>query len=152
MFKGARVQGGDYFDDVFRGNDKAGVFEGIGVDDYENVKETVDQDGLQVRMNCRVCNQAANVTLEWMELYIVGSNGQGLSLLVPTGWAYSPNNASLYPANIPCGKCRAPLCPQITPDEARSRVNDALGRGLIDQAQVRQWQAACAGYRQQQGG
>jgi len=151
VFRGQREQGVDYFDDVTGNNDKAGVFEGAGIDDYEGVKETVSPDGVKVRMNCRKCNQAHEVTLEWQELFVVGSNGPGRSLLTPTGWQYSQNNGTLYPTTVTCRKCREPLCPQVTPDEARSRVNDAVSRSLIPMGAVQQWNDQVTAWRSQAG-
>jgi len=150
MFKGARVQGGDYFDDKLT-EDAGGVFAGLGIDDYEGVKEQVSPDGLTIRMNCRACNKPREVTLDWKELTIVGSNGPGKSLVMPPGWDYSRNNAKLYPANIPCN-CGAALCPQITPDEAKQRVVDAVSQGLVQPAQVQAWVQQVDLYRQQGGG
>jgi hypothetical protein len=149
--KGARHEGGDYFDDIVERED-AGVFGGLGVEDYEGVKESIKDDGIQVRMNCRVCGKEHDVTLEWKELFIVGTNGPGVTLVAPPGWTYSDNNGKLYPANIPCSKCHSPLCPMVTPDEARQRVNDAVSRGVVQVGAVQQWSQQVNMYRQQQGG
>jgi hypothetical protein len=150
MHKGARVQGADYFDDIGQRED-AGVFGGLGVEDYEGIKESIDTDGLVIRMNCRRCNKSHDVTLEWQELFIVGSNGPGLAPMWPPGWAYSENNAKLYPTNIPCSKCQELLCPMVTPDEARERVNDAVARGMIPMQALAAWKHQVAMYRGQRG-
>jgi hypothetical protein len=151
MHKGARVNGGDYFDDIAQRED-AGVFGGLGVEDYEGIKESISPDGLVIRMNCRVCGKQHDVTLEWEELFVVGSNGPGLSPMMPPGWTYSENNAKLYPTNIPCSKCGDKLCPQVTPDEARERVNDAVQRSMIPQQALAGWRHQVAMYRGRQGG
>ena len=149
MFKGSRDAGVDYFDDVLT-KDAGGVFEGLGIDDYESVKESVNTDGLKISMNCRTCNKPREVTLDWQELFLVGSNGPGLALLKPTGWEYSQNNGKLYPATVQCS-CGGPLCPQITPDEARERVNQAVQQGLVSRQSLQQWGNQVALYRQQHG-
>jgi len=151
MWNGSRHEGADYFDDVLSKED-AGVFQGGGVEDYEGIKEKMSPDGLVVTMNCRVCGKQHEVTLEWKELFICASNNPGMSLLKPQGWEYSPNNAKLYPAAVPCSKCGAALCPQITPDEARSRVNDAIQRGLVDMATAQVWKQQIDQIRAQRGG
>jgi hypothetical protein len=151
MFKGSRIHGGDYFDDIASRED-AGVFSGLGVEDYEGIGEQMSDDGLVIRMNCRGCGKQHDVTLEWMELYICGTNMPGASLLKPRGWEYSQNNAKLYPNNIPCSKCSDKLCPQITPDEARQRVNDAVQRGLVPMQALAGWKHQVDMVRGQQGG
>ncbi len=150
MHKGARVNGADYFDDIAQRED-AGVFGGLGVEDYEGVKESIDESGLVIRMNCRSCGKQHDVTLEWKELFMVGSNGPGLSPLMPPGWQYSDNNGKLYPANIPCSKCSNLLCPQVTPDEARDRVNDAVSRGMVPIQALAGWKHQVDMYRSQRG-
>jgi hypothetical protein len=149
-FQGSRVDGGEYFDDV-TGRDDAGVFHGLGAEDYEGIKETLGPDGLTVTMNCRVCGKAHAVTLEWMELFVVGTNGPQVAPMLPRGWAYSDANGKAYPNHIPCSKCQAKLCPMVTPEEARQHVNDALSRGLVQMGAVQQWQQSANMYRQQGG-
>jgi hypothetical protein len=149
-FTGARVDGAEYFDDIADRND-AGIYAGAGVDDYEGLKETVGPEGMQITMNCRKCNKQHQVTLEWQELFLVGNNGPGKSPLVPTGWAYSPNNHDLYPKTVRCSKCAEPLCPHVTPQEARDRVNDAASRGLIPREALAQWTGQVNAYRAQNG-
>ena len=149
-FRGARVEGGEYFDDIL-GADAGGIYDGHGLDDYEGMHETVTPQGVRIRMNCRKCGQQHDVTLDWKELYLVGSNGPGKALLKPRGWEYSPNNGSLYPATVLCSKCRDPLCPQVTPDEAQSRVRDAISRNLIPMGEAQLWQNEVAAWRQANG-
>src|SRR6185295_6904859 len=149
-FKGARVQDAEYFDDV-TGRSDGGIYGGQGLEDYEGVKESVSTEGVKIDMNCRRCNKAHQVTLEWQELYLVGSNGPNKSPLLPNGWTYSQNNQTLYPTNVPCSKCGEPLCPHVTPDEARARVNDAASRGLIPAQALAAWGQQAAGYRAQNG-
>lgn len=151
VHRGSRVDGGEYFDDILGRNDDAGVFSGLGIDDYENTKETVGQEGLKVQINCRKCNQRHEIVLEWQELFVVGSNGVGKSLLKPNGWEYSENNGKLYPAHVPCKKCREPLCPQVSPDEARQLVNDAISRNLVSMEAVGHWSNQVQAYRARGG-
>jgi len=148
--KGHRVEGADYFDDLAQRQD-AGVFGGLGIEDYESVTESMSPDGLVIRMNCRNCGKQHDVTLEWSELFVCGTNAPGLPLLKPRGWEYSQNNAKLYPDNIPCSKCGEKLCPQITPDEARQRVNDAVQRGLVPMQAVAGWKHQVDMLRSQHG-
>ena len=146
-YTGSRVDGAEYFDDIVDQHEDAGVFQGLGAEDYEETKETVTADGLKVSMNCRVCGRRHDVTLEWRELYLVGANGPSLPLLKPQGWDYSPNNGKLFPVTVHCAKCSNLLCPQVTPDEARNRVNDAISQGLLPREQAQQWAAQVAQYR-----
>lgn len=136
MYKGARHENGDYFDDVMQRQE--GIHAGMGMDDYEGIKEQIGKDGLAIKMSCRVCNREHSVTLEWPELFIVGLNGSDQPLRLPNGWAYSSANAACYP-NLPCAKCGSPLCPMVTPDEARRHMNTAVSRGFVSQQQVGAW-------------
>jgi hypothetical protein len=141
MWKGAREQGVDYFDDILENNDKAGILEGGGLDDHDRVREKFTEEGVAVQMNCRMCGQGAVVTLEWMELFIVGTNGAGAPLLLPKGWQYSANNATCY-CQIRCrGRCggQGYVAPHVTPDEARRHVNAAVNRGMIPPQAIAQW-------------
>lgn len=150
IFRGSRHEGGDYFDDMLGDNSQAGVFEGAGgLGGYENIKETLTKDGLRIQMSCRKCNREALVTVEWPELFIIASNGPTVPLIKPRGWAYSQNNGMLYPENVLCTKDGEPLCPQLSPDEARAHVNAAVSRGLISMAQASAWRAEVAQYQAQ---
>lgn len=152
VFRGPRDPGVDYFDDYTGGtNDDGGVFEGGGIKDYENLRESVGPDGVKIRINCRKCNKGHDLTIEWQELFVVGSNGPGKTMLPPSGWQYSENNGTLYPANVHCSKCREPLCPQVTPDEARQRVNDAVSRNLIPMGQAKAWADEVSAWRARNG-
>jgi DNA-directed RNA polymerase subunit M/transcription elongation factor TFIIS len=154
LHKGARVHGGDYFDDM-ASKGGGGIYGGMGVEDYDGIRESISPDGLVVTMNCRNCGKQHEVTLEWYELFIVGANNPGLSLMKPKGWEYSQNNGSLYPAHIKCSKCnegeRSLLCPQVTPDEARGHVNSAVSQGLLPVANTQAWGQQVAAYRAANG-
>ncbi len=77
-------------------------------------------------------------------VYVVGVPGAGKSSIVRHA------THALYPANVPCN-CGAPLCPQITPDEARERVNQAVQQGLVSRPALQQWANQVTQYRQQHG-
>lgn len=146
--RGSRIDQADYFDDVLSGS-VGGIYEGGGLGAYEGIQEQVAKNGIDIKMSCRACNKEHVVTVEWHELHAIGSNGPGVAPLIPAGWQYSQNTGAVYPANIGCSGCRAPLCPQLTPDEARIRVNDAASRGLIGPQQLAAWDQMV---RQHRGG
>jgi len=151
LHKGARVEGADYFDDfgTRQNREGGGILSGLGQDDFESVQETIGGEGLQVKMNCRLCGKQHVVTLEWEELFVVGTNGPGVAPLIPTGWQYSENNGACYPAMINCAKCGEDggLCPMVTPQEARDRVNEAVGRGAIPVGAIQMWKQRVSGFR-----
>jgi hypothetical protein len=142
MYKGAREAGVDYFDDYLGDNEEAGVLTGGGIKDYDRLREKLGTEGVEIEMNCRLCGKRANVTLEWFELFVVGTNGANQPLLLPRGWQYSENNGTVYCA-IRCGRCPEGYCaPQVTPDEARKYVNTAVSRGMVNPGLVQQWKQA----------
>jgi hypothetical protein len=141
MYKGPREEGVDYFDDVLGDNEEAGVLEGGGLRDYDRVREKISPEGLNAEMQCRLCGKRASVTLEWLELFVCGSNGPGQPLIMPKGWQYSQNNGTMFCA-IRCGKCSdGGYYPHVTPDEARRYVNAAVARGFVSQQALQQWKA-----------
>lgn len=155
MFRGSRVENGEYFDDILGRNDEAGIFEGGGgLGDYDRVQEDISPEGLLFQMNCRKCNALNRNIIPWMDLYLVGSNGPGKSPIIPAGWAYSQNNAALYPTKYKCRRCNGEesLCPMYTPDEAQSHIRAAIGRGFVTVPEAQHWEAQVQAYRQQRGG
>lgn len=142
MHQGKREAGVDYFDDVL--SETGGIHEGGGLSDFEDVKEKIVADGLQLQMKCRLCGKAHNVVLEWEELFVVGSNGPGASPLLPANWQYSNNNQDAYTA-IQCSRCHGPgLSPHVTPDEARKIVNQGVSRGFVPPQAVNAWKQRIA--------
>lgn len=148
-YRGAREAGVDYFDDVLGDNKTAGVFQGMGINDYDRMDQSINPDGVTVRMNCRACNKRGDVTVSWEELYYVGSNGGGQPLVLPQGWSKSDENLDCY-VRLPCGRCREAhggFAPHFTPDEAKSLIQQAANSGFINQQQVGTWQRKIQMYR-----
>lgn len=157
MYKGKRIADAEYFDDVITrggvgGTGNAGVLSGMGLDDFDNIQESVQTDGVKVEMNCRFCNSKRGVVLEWPELYQVGSNGPNLPVLLPKGWQYSQNNGTtvFIHACPSCGK-REGIAIHMTPDEARRHVQSGAEAGLIHPQQLQKWKMAVQQFRQQYG-
>jgi hypothetical protein len=153
LYRGARVAGADYFDDLNQeGQENPGIFKGGGLSGYEGVSEYLGPEGIEVKMQCRQCGRECIVTLEWEELFVCGSNGPGLSLLLPNGWRYSENNGTMYSANqCRCG-AKEGFCPHVTPDECRRHVQAAIARGLVSRQQALAWKAKVDQYRGGGGG
>lgn len=151
MFRGAREPNVDYFDEFFEADNNPagqGILKGGGLGQYENLREAMSPEGLNIKMACRKCGKDHMVTLEWEELFVCGANSPDSGLLLPSGWRYSENNGSLYP-ELRCSKCGADeaLCPHVTPDECRRHVNAALSRGFIDPRAVQMWKQKIDMYR-----
>lgn len=155
MHKGKRIQGAEYFEDVIDsggvgGLGNAGILQGMGLDDYDSIREKVQADGLNVEINCRFCNGKRGIVLEWPELYQIGSNAPGAPVLVPRGWQFSPNNGTaLFLHRCPACSQQQGLTIHITPDEARRHVSSAVAAGLIPPSQLNQWKAQVAQLRSQ---
>lgn len=142
MFRGKREAGVDYFDDVL--GEVGGIHEGIGLDDFEGVREKLVPEGLELFMKCKLCGKDHRVILEWEELFVVGSNTPGLPPILPPGWQYSSVNQDAYNA-MSCGKCRGPgVAPHVTPEEARRLVNQGVSRGLVSPQALQMWKQRVA--------
>ena len=77
MYQGKRIDNAEYFDDQMEG--VGGLFEGSqGLTDQEGIKQSISDAGQVVDMNCRLCGKKHKVTLEWEEMYVVGSNTPGM--------------------------------------------------------------------------
>lgn len=145
-----RIKGADYFDDI-RG-ETGGIHESMGLNQYEGLREHVADDGVKVKMDCRFCGGPAVVTVEWNELFIVGSNGPGRPPMLPRSeagaeWHYSPNNHTAY-VQLRCGRCGEPgLAAHFSPDEARQQVNGAAQRGMVSPQQIAAWKQRVAAAR-----
>ncbi len=158
MHNGKRIEGGEYFDDVLErggvgGMGHAGILQSAGLDDYDNVAESIQQDGLAVKINCRRCGSSRGITLEWPELYQVGSNVPGTAPLLPKGWQFSRNNGTAVFMH-PCPSCSNPngLAIHLTPEEARRHVTSAVDAGLVSKPAVQAWGQAVARLRSQYRG
>jgi len=146
-WRGAREQNVDYFDDILGDNKNTGVFDGMGIDDYDRVKQEIAPDGVHVGLNCRVCNKRSRVTVSWEELFYVGSNGGGQPLVLPAGWFKSDENMDCY-VQLQCGRCHnMGFAPHFTPDEARGLIKQAANSGFVTPQQVAQWKQKIAMYR-----
>jgi hypothetical protein len=156
LHKGSREATGEYFDDFddLGSKEKGGVFGGLGRDYYEGVHEELVPEGLRVRMQCRLCGVERNIVLDWEELYIAGSNGPGMTPLLPRGWSLSAANGAMHPnilCNGRCGDPRGVFAPMITPDEAAEHVRQGVLQGFIPQQHMQQWEHRVQAFRRQHG-
>lgn len=153
MHKGSRIENADYFDDILGDNNPnaVGVFQGMGMTDFENIKQKIGPEGVILNMNCRHCNWPTVVTVEWEELYYIGLNGPGKPLVLPRGWVRSDQNMDCY-VQLQCGRCHnAGLNPHFSPDEARQLVNQAVQSGFITKQTAQAWQQKAAMYARAAG-
>lgn len=149
MHAGARIDGGDYFDDLFEsgGGESQSVLSGMGLADFDNVREKVTAEGLQAQTNCRNCGRGAVVTIGWDELFYIGSNGPGLRPILPSGWGKSQANGTCY-CQLRCGGCGEPgIALHLTPDEAQKRFGQGMQSGFVSPDQARIWQGAVKSHR-----
>jgi hypothetical protein len=154
LHKGARIEGADYFDDFGEQfKDDGGILKGLGQNFHEGVREELTPTGLKVSLSCRMCGRENPVLVDWEELFYIGSNGPGMSPLLPKDWAYSEENQAVYPTNILCrGKCQGtPVAPMITPDEAQEYFGQGLSQGFVTPQSAQAWKRQVALYRQQHG-
>ncbi len=157
MHNGKKIPGAEYFDDVIDsggigGNGNAGILNSAGLDDYDAVRETVQEDGVEVSINCRLCNSKRGVVLEWAELYQIGSNTPQLPPLIPPGWHFSQNNGTAAFVH-PCPACgQKGLTIHVTPDEARNKIQAAVNANLITPQTVQQWRQSVHRIRGQHRG
>jgi hypothetical protein len=147
MYKGARVPGGDYFDDVLGDNREAGIHKGMGLDDFDRVSEELTPDGVAMsQLSCRACGNHADLEVTWEELFYVANNGPGKPLVLPQGWARSERNMSCY-FQVKCPKCSdGYYAVHFTPDEAKSRLAQAANSGLVTEQQAAAWAQKIAMY------
>lgn len=140
----------DYFEDILA--EDGGSLASQGLTDFDNVKQKVKADGLEVRVHCRFCGKPTDVTLEWDELAIIGMNGPGLSPILPNAsYKFSPNNGSIY-VQLPCPRpnCGQPgVAVHVTPDEADRHVKTAAQRGFVNPQRIA---ALAQQVRMQRGG
>jgi hypothetical protein len=129
----------------------AGILNSAGLDDYDSVREKIQADGVEVSVNCRMCNSKRGIVLEWPELYQIGANNPALPPLIPPGWRFSQNNGSAVFITT-CPACGKPgLAIHVTPDEARRKVESAVNAGLIPPHAIQQWRAHVARVRGSHG-
>lgn len=130
----------DQFDDM-RSDDTGGTLESPGLKDYDNVKQDTTAEGLAVEVSCRLCNKKHKVTLEWPELYVIGSNKPGVPPLMPPGYHRSEQGTAFV--QFACSKCGGPgVAIHVTPDEAARHLNAAVGAGFVSKEQAAQWGSA----------
>lgn len=147
-YKGKRIEEAEYFEDVLNGADH-GILKGAGLADYDSIKETIEKEGVHVVLNCRLCNSKRGIILEWPELYWVGSNGPGMPLLLPQGWALSQNNGTAV-LQAQCPRCGKPgLAVHVTPEEARRNIQSAVNSGLLEPRQLEMLKHAVLAARSQ---
>jgi hypothetical protein len=148
MYRGAREQGVDYFDDVLGNNQEAGVLGGAGLDFQDRVTEKITPEGVVIeQLCCRQCGRQRNMTIPYQELYFVAHNGPGKPLILPQGWFRSEVNMTCYVA-VPCGACGAPegYAVHYAPEEAAKLVGQAQRSGFIPPQTMAQWQQTLASY------
>lgn len=127
----------DDFQDVFS-DETGGSLESPGLKDYDNVRQSVETNGLGVQIACRYCGRGHKITLEWHELYVIGSNQPNVAPIVPPGYKRS-NQGTVY-IEFNCARCGNPgVAVHITPDEAVRHVNTAVQTGLVTQEQAAAW-------------
>ncbi len=131
-FKGQRIAGVDYFDDIMGDNSIPAIFDtdlgGGGMRDYEKVSATPNAQGIEVNMHCRACPMPAKIDIDWAELFLVAMAPR--SGVLPDGWRRSEANAAAYP-DLRCN-CGAVCAPIISPDWAQKQIDAALRGGLLN--------------------
>lgn len=127
----------DTFTDVFS-DDSGGSLESPGLRDYDNVQQTIEPDGLKVAISCRLCGRKHELTLEWHELYVIGSNKPGTVPIMPRDFRRSEQGTAYTQYN--CTKCANPgITVHITPDEAARHINTAVQSGFVSPQQAQTW-------------
>jgi len=148
MHKGARVENGDYFDDRLTSKD-GGILQSDGLTDYDGIDTKLTENGYEVTRNCSACGVKRKITLEFHEMFQVGSNRPGIPVLLPKDWEFSPNNGTAF-VNLPCNHCgQKGLAVHVTPQEAQKVYTSAADSGLIPKAAIMQHQQQMLMMRQQ---
>jgi hypothetical protein len=147
MFKGSREQGVDYFDDVLGNNDDGGILQGLGLNDFDSVRERVAPQGIVIdQASCHRCGHKKNLEITWEELFYVSQNRPGGPLMLPEGWSRSDQNMTCY-IQLKCPKCsEAGFAVHYTPDEARNRLRQAADSGFVNEPMAQQWAQKIAMY------
>lgn len=108
-----------------------GSLGGVGVDDHESVKASLDPSGKGVmfKLACQGCGKPLGVVAEWPELIYMS---QGM----PPGnsWYHSPSDGCFMP-NLRCG-CLTPIQLGVTPDECTKHLRSGIAGGKIQAAYV----------------
>lgn len=128
MFRGSRVQGADYFDDVMGDNEIPEMFRGGGMESLEKVVAHSTPEGMMLDMHCRPpgCGAQKGVLVGWPELFIIAHLPQ--TGIRPQGWRRSEVNHAVVP-ELACSRCGAPVAPVITHDWAQKQIDAALQAG-----------------------
>ena len=116
-----------------------GILESGGLRDYDGIKETVEQDGVIVRMNCRYCNHPGRVTLKWPEVIQVGANAQGAVPVLPQGWQVSRANRTAF-VSLPCKCGQLGFNVHLSPEDARRHVQEGGAAGVVNPQEIQQIQ------------
>lgn len=129
VYRGNRVDGADYFDDVMTDNTVPEMFRGGGMESLEDVKSQASPAGMILDMHCRPpgCGSKKRVIVEWPELFIISQLPK--TGAAPPGWRRSDINNAVIP-ELTCQRCGAPVAPVITYDWAHRQLNAALQQGL----------------------
>lgn len=135
MFRGSRLEGADYFDDVMGDNTVPEMFRGGGMESLEDIKAHPSAQGMILDMHCRPpgCGAQKRVIVEWPELFVIAHLPQ--TGMIPPGWRRSDVNHAVVP-ELACQRCGAPVAPVITHDWAQRQLNAALQRGLTTPAEL----------------
>lgn len=136
IFRGARQEGAEYFDDIMGDNSTPEIFRtdqgGIGA--YDSVQAQAGPTGMTIVMHCRPpgCGHRRNVILSWPELFVVAYAPQ--TDFLPPDWDFSAANQSPYPkVTCPCGE---PVAPMIPCDWAMRQVSQAIQNQVVTQQQL----------------
>ena len=144
-YKGSRVEGGEYFDDLLGDNDSAGIYQGMGLANFESVKERITPGGPANKLQCRLCGNEVILTPEWEEIYYVSQNGPHQpAIVLPQGWQRSEVNYDCF-NEVACPKCGGKgLAIHYDPEDARRLVKQAIQMGFINPQQEQQWRQRIA--------
>ncbi len=150
VYRGNRVDGADYFDDVMGDNEVPEIFRGSGMEKMEKVVPEPTPAGMYLNMQCRPpgCGAEKKIFVPWPELFVV-ANAPKTGVL-PPDWKRSEINQAPVP-DLACSRCGTAVSPVIPPDWAARQVDAALQRGWLTVEQlnadplVQQVRAAVAG-------
>lgn len=156
-YKGPRIHGVDYFDDVMGDNVVPQMFQGAlgggGMESHERTNFERDRQGIVVSCECRQCSSNCRIGVTWGELYKVAAAPQ--TGVLPNGWQRSDANATAYP-DLKCNRCQGLVAIQFEPRWCMDQIRDALGNNVIDQSilandrDVQEVNARLQGRQQQQ--
>jgi len=141
MYRGARQEGADYFDDVVDAQEGGGVFKGgTGLGGYEGkVREEITPEGVVYRgVRCEGCGLARDVWVTYQELFFLAQNGPNRPLILPENWGYSDQEAD-FELKAACPKCSSVFELHVELEEARNRFNQGFQNGYIPPQVLEGW-------------